>query len=50
MQILKIIESVKLPEKPVSPNKKMNIAIAILLGLMVSSWTSIFIRIYGQHI
>ena len=32
---VKIIESVKLPEKPVSPNKKMNIAIAMLLGLMV---------------
>ena len=25
-----------MPEKPVSPNKKMNIAIAFLLGLMVS--------------
>ena len=33
---IKIIESVELPEKPVSPNKKMNIAIAFLLGLMVS--------------
>ncbi|MBS5951477.1 MAG: capsular biosynthesis protein [Clostridium sp.] len=32
---IKIIESVELPEKPVSPNKKMNIAIAFLLGLMV---------------
>ena len=32
---VKIIESVKLPENPVSPNKKMNIAIAMLLGLMV---------------
>lgn len=30
-----IIETVKLPESPVSPNKKMNIAIAFLLGLMV---------------
>lgn len=33
---IKIIEAVELPEKPVSPNKKMNIAIAFLLGLMVS--------------
>lgn len=32
---IKIIEKVELPEKPVSPNKKMNIAIAFLLGLMV---------------
>ena len=33
---VKIIESVKMPEAPVSPNKKMNIAIAFLLGLMIS--------------
>jgi len=33
---VKIIESVKMPESPVSPNKKMNIAIAFLLGLMIS--------------
>ncbi|MBW6410282.1 YveK family protein [Clostridium weizhouense] len=33
---VKIIESVKMPDKAVSPNKKMNIAIAFLLGLMVS--------------
>ena len=33
---VRIIEEVELPEKPVSPNKKMNIAIAFLLGLMVS--------------
>jgi len=31
-----IIESVKIPESPVSPNKKMNIAITFLLGLMIS--------------
>ena len=29
-------EEVEFPENPVSPNKKMNIAIAFLLGLMVS--------------
>lgn len=33
---VKVIESVKLPEAPASPNKKLNIAIAFLLGLMVS--------------
>jgi len=33
---VKIIEKVKMPESPVSPNKKMNIAIAFLLGLMIS--------------
>lgn len=32
---IQIIESVEMPEKPVSPNKKMNIAIAFALGLMV---------------
>lgn len=32
---IKVIEAVELPERPVSPNKKMNIAIAFLLGLMV---------------
>lgn len=33
---VKIIEEAKTPIKPVSPNKKMNIAIAFALGLMVS--------------
>ena len=33
---VRIIEEVELPQNPVSPNKKMNIAIAFLLGLMVS--------------
>lgn len=33
---VRVIESVELPKDPVSPNKKMNIAIAFLLGLMVS--------------
>lgn len=33
---VRIIEEVELPENPVSPNKLMNIAIAFLLGLMVS--------------
>lgn len=33
---VRVIEAVQLPEDPVAPNKKMNIAIAFLLGLMVS--------------
>ena len=33
---VRVIEEVELPKNPVSPNKKMNIAIAFLLGLMVS--------------
>lgn len=33
---VRVIEAVQLPEDPVAPNKKMNIAIALLLGLMVS--------------
>lgn len=33
---VKVIESVKLPGRPISPNKKMNIIIAFLLGLMGS--------------
>lgn len=33
---VRVIEEVELPENPVSPNKRMNIAIAFLLGLMVS--------------
>ena len=33
---VRVIEFVELPEEPVSPNKKMNITIAFLLGLTVS--------------
>ena len=33
---VRTIEAVEMPENPVSPNKIMNIAIAFLLGLMVS--------------
>lgn len=41
---VKVIERVKVPESPVSPNKKMNIAIAFLLGLMVSVGASFLIE------
>ncbi|WP_297423425.1 YveK family protein [Clostridium sp.] len=33
---VKVIEPAELPENPASPNKKLNIAIAFLLGLMIS--------------
>ena len=32
---VRILESVELPKNPVAPNKKMNIAIAFMLGMMV---------------
>jgi len=41
---IQIIEKVSLPEKPVSPNKKMNIAIAFLLGLMVGVGLAILLE------
>lgn len=41
---VKIIESVRIPENAVSPNKKMNIAIAFLLGLMISVGLSFLIE------
>ncbi|MZK52730.1 YveK family protein [Clostridium beijerinckii] len=33
---VKIVEPAELPENPASPNKKLNIAVAFLLGLMIS--------------
>lgn len=42
---VKIIESVKIPEKPVSPNTIMNTAIAFFLGLMVSIGLSCLLEI-----
>ena len=33
---VQVIEAVQIPQTPVSPNKKMNIAIAFVLGLMIS--------------
>ena len=41
---VKIIESVRIPENAVSPNKKMNIVIAFLLGLMISVGLSFLIE------
>lgn len=34
---VKIIETVKLPQSPVSPNKKLNISVAFVLGLLIST-------------
>ncbi|CUP97775.1 YveK family protein [Clostridium baratii] len=41
---IQIIEKVKMPEKPVSPNKKLNILIAFVLGLMVSVGLSLLLE------
>ncbi|NFG42693.1 capsular biosynthesis protein [Clostridium botulinum] len=41
---VKVIEEVRTPEEPVSPNKKLNIAIAFLLGLMISIGLSFLIE------
>lgn len=41
---IKIIESVKIPGNPVSPNEKVNIVIAFILGLMVSMGLSFFLE------
>jgi len=41
---VKIIESAKIPGQPVGPNKKKNIAIAFLLGLMISVGLSFLIE------
>lgn len=39
-----VIQKVKVPEKPVSPNKKLNILIAFVLGLMVSVGISLLLE------
>ena len=41
---VQIIEKVRMPEKPVSPNKKLNILIAFVLGLMVSVGVSLLLE------
>lgn len=41
---VKVIEKVKMPGSPASPNKKMNIAIAFLLGLMISVGVSFLLE------
>lgn len=39
-----VIQKVKVPEKPVSPNKKLNILIAFVLGLMISVGISLLLE------
>lgn len=41
---VQIIETVRMPENPVSPNKKLNILIAFVLGLMVSVGVSLLLE------
>lgn len=41
---IRIIETVKVPENPVSPNKSMNVAIGFLLGLMLSMGLSFLLE------
>ena len=41
---IKVIQKAKIPEKPVSPNKKLNILIAFVLGLMVSIGLSLLLE------
>lgn len=41
---IQIIEKAKVPEKPVSPNKKLNVLIAFVLGLMVSVGLSLLLE------
>ncbi len=47
---VKIIENVKMPENPISPNKNMNIAIAFLIGLMISVGLSFLVEAMNNTI
>ena len=50
MQDIVIIESAQIPHKPVRPRKKLNIAIALLLGLMVGFSTIFFKELFEKRI
>lgn len=41
---IQVIEQAKMPENPVSPNKKLNILIAFVLGIMVSVGLSLLLE------
>ncbi|MDS0526645.1 Wzz/FepE/Etk N-terminal domain-containing protein [Clostridium sp. SHJSY1] len=41
---VKVVETVTLPENPISPNKKVNIAVGFMLGLMISVGISILLE------
>lgn len=47
---VKIIESVKTPINPISPNKEVNISIAFLIGLIISIILSFFIEAMNNTI
>ena len=41
---VRVIEKATLPKSPVSPNKKLNIAVAFLLGLMIGAGLAILLE------
>lgn len=41
---VKVIEKVTIPKSPISPNKKLNIAVAFILGLMIGTGLAILIE------
>lgn len=45
---VKVLQQVSLPEKPVSPNKIINISIAFLLGLIVSVALSFLLEFFHK--
>ncbi|WP_368245026.1 YveK family protein [Clostridium tertium] len=45
---VKVLQQVSLPEKPVSPNKIINISIAFLLGLIVSVALSFLLEFFNK--
>jgi capsular polysaccharide biosynthesis protein len=47
---VEIIQKVTLPESPVSPNKKLNIAIAFLLGIIIGSGLALVLSILDSTI
>lgn len=42
---VKVVETVRLPQKPVSPNKKLNIVIALFFGFMIGVGLAFFIEL-----
>ena len=41
---VRVIERVRIPDKPISPNKEINIVLAFLLGLIISISLSLFME------
>lgn len=42
---VKVIETVRIPENPVSPNKKLNIALGLVLGFIVGIGLAFFLQL-----